>query len=76
MPDPAFPPTADVKPIDLREMSMAQLVAEAATTQARDVFAALLPDPPGELYKHGATSCFCSSKQIPGAISNPLPAQS
>lgn len=47
MPGPALPPAADLKPIDLREMNMAQLSAEASTTQARDIFAALLPDPPG-----------------------------
>ena len=30
-------------------MSMAQLQAEAAATQTHDLFAALLPDPPGAL---------------------------
>lgn len=52
-PPPTFPasgvppPPGGLKTIDLRQMSMAQLHAEAAATQTQDVFAALLPDPPG-----------------------------
>lgn len=41
------PPPGGLKTLDLRHMTMAQLHAEAAATQTRDLFAALLPDPPG-----------------------------
>ena len=47
MPAPAVEPAAGSRVIDLRGMSMAQLMAEAATTHSRDFFAALLPNPPG-----------------------------
>ena len=55
MPAPAVEPAAGSKVIDLREMSMAQLMAEAATTHSRDFFAALLPNPPGTIdaVQHG-----------------------
>ena len=50
MPAPSVPaPPGGLKTLDLRQMSMAQLHAEAAATQTRDLFAALLPDPPGAL---------------------------
>jgi len=47
MPQPTVPPPAGCKVLDLRSMTMAQLHAEAAATQTKDVFAGLLPDPPG-----------------------------
>ena len=49
MPPPTVPPPPGSRTIDLRQMSMAELHAEAAATQIRDIFAALLPDPPGVL---------------------------
>lgn len=47
MPAPLVPPPAGMQRVDLRRMSMEELHAAAAATQPRDVFAALLPDPPG-----------------------------
>ncbi|KAI7840273.1 hypothetical protein COHA_006055 [Chlorella ohadii] len=48
MPRPGVPPPpGGLKTLDLRQMTMAQLHAEAAATHTRDLFAALLPDPPG-----------------------------
>jgi len=50
MPRPGVPPPpGGLKTLDLRQMTMAQLHAEAAATHTRDLFAALLPDPPGTL---------------------------
>lgn len=53
------PPPGGLKTLDLCHMTMAQLHAEAAATQTRDLFAALLPDPPGAWavagWAHGVT---------------------
>lgn len=50
MPAPLVAPPAGMQRVDLRQMSMDELHAAAAATQPRDVFAALLPDPPGGLW--------------------------
>lgn len=47
MPAPGVPQPRGLTTVDLRQTTMAELHAQAAATQPRDVFAALLPNPPG-----------------------------
>lgn len=48
MPRPSVPPPPGQRVLDLRQLSQAQLLAEAAASLERDPFdGVLLPDPPG-----------------------------
>lgn len=61
MPAPAVPAPPGLKVLDLRQVTMAELHAEAAATLERDPFEVLLPDPPGAI---GGRCILCGGMDV------------